>query len=68
VGDLWLKGNFARKPFNQMSANLAMFAAVISSQKPRRFATRSAGGLPAMMAELMAPMQIPAIESGCRSA
>jgi len=42
---LWLKGDFARKPFNQMSANLAMFAAVISSQKPRRFATRSAGGL-----------------------
>jgi len=38
--------------------------AVISCQKVRNFATRSAGSFPAMMAELMAPMETPATQSG----
>ena len=42
--------------------------AVISSQKPRSFETRSVGGFPAIMAELMAPLEMPATQSGCRFA
>lgn len=42
--------------------------AVMQSQKPLSLATRSCGVLPAMMAELIAPMEMPAIQSGCTSA
>ena len=38
------------------------------SQNRRSLATRSAAGLPAMIAELMAPIELPATQSGCRSA
>jgi hypothetical protein len=37
---------------------------VISCQKVRSFAIRSAGSFPAMMAVLMAPMETPATQSG----
>lgn len=42
--------------------------AVTRSQKALRRSTRRAGGLPAMMAELMAPIEIPPIQFGCRPA
>ena len=41
---------------------------MISCQKARSFATRSAGSFPAMMAELMAPIETPATQSGLMSA
>ncbi len=39
-------------------------SAVMASQKPRSFSSRSSGGLPAIRAALMAPIEIPAIQSG----
>jgi hypothetical protein len=41
-----------------------MVGAVISSQKPRKRSTRSFGALPAMIAALTVPMEIPATQSG----
>ena len=41
---------------------------VIASQKLRKASTRFSGGLPAIKAELMAPIEMPATQSGCRLA
>jgi len=41
-----------------------MVGAVISSQKLRKRCTRSVGALPAMIAALIAPIEIPATQSG----
>ena len=38
------------------------------SQKARNFSTRSSGGLPAISAALIAPIEMPATQSGCRPA
>ena len=43
-------------------------AALTVSQKSRRRSTRFSGGLPATSAELMAPIEMPATQSGCRLA
>jgi hypothetical protein len=37
-------------------------------QNARNASTRRFGAFPAMIAELMAPIEIPATQSGCRSA
>ena len=42
--------------------------AVMRSQNALRRATRSFGGLPAMIAALIAPIEMPPIQFGCRSA
>ena len=42
--------------------------ALTVSQKVRSLSTRFFGGLPAMSAELMAPIEIPATQSGCKFA
>jgi hypothetical protein len=41
---------------------------VTCSQKARSFSSRACGGLPAIKAALIAPIEIPAIQSGCRFA
>jgi hypothetical protein len=65
---IWLKSLRAESPLNQKfpsaPAQSSRGFAVISSQKLRSFATRSAGGLPAIMAELTTPMEMPATQSG----
>src|SRR5690606_27225280 len=43
-------------------------AVVIASQKARSASTRFSGGLPAIRAELMAPIEMPATQSGCNPA
>ena len=40
--------------------------AVMPSQKARRLATRRSGGLPAMMAALIAPIEMPATQEGSK--
>jgi hypothetical protein len=42
--------------------------ALTVSQNVRSLSTRFFGGLPAMSAELMAPIEIPATQSGCKLA
>ena len=39
----------------------------IASHSPARQSTRSPGGFPAMTAALIAPIEMPATQSGCRS-
>ncbi len=46
------------------SSGLAGTPSVTSSQNARRRSTRRSGGLPAISAPLMAPMETPAIQSG----
>jgi hypothetical protein len=46
------------------SAGRKLVWPVISFQKARRFFNRSSGRLPAMIAALIAPIDIPAIQSG----
>src|SRR5262245_680166 len=69
---IWLKKLRAISPFgaNQSAAAVQSNSGlvVIASQNARSFATRSCDGLPAMIAELMAPIEIPATQSGWRSA
>ena len=64
----WLKRVRAKSAFgvmvwralDQSSSGLAE----ISRQNARSLATRSAGSFPAIMAELMAPIETPATQSG----
>ena len=42
--------------------------ALTVSQNARSLSTRFSGGLPAMSAELMAPIEMPATQSGCKFA
>jgi hypothetical protein len=46
------------------SSGLPAMPSVISSQNSRRRSTRRSGGLPAMMAPLIAPIEMPVIQSG----
>jgi hypothetical protein len=57
-----LNSSRAQWPGSQGSA---ASQAVMPSQKARRLATRRSGGLPAMIAALMAPIEIPANQAGC---
>ena len=41
-----------------------MAGALISSQNPRSLSTRLSGALPAMIAALMAPIEMPTTQSG----
>ena len=55
---------------NSMPLKLGMPSGgwVTVSQKARSFSTRCSGGLPAIRAALMAPIEMPATQSGCRPA
>jgi hypothetical protein len=41
---------------------------VMKRENARNRSTRRSGGLPAMIAALIAPIEMPAVQSGCRSA
>jgi hypothetical protein len=47
---------------------MANGGALTVSQKSRSFSTRRSGRLPAIRAELMAPIEMPATQSGCKFA
>ena len=68
----WLKRLRARSPFGSRAseaiAQSGSGLAVMPSQKARSFSTRWSGALPAMMAALIAPIEMPATQSGWISA
>jgi len=57
-----------RRGLSSLASGQASRRLETRSQKSRRRSTRLSGGLPAMMAELTAPMEMPATQVGMWSA